>query len=105
METIDIGGPNNFYAANSMKAPDGRWLLWGMNLGGGAPGHHWATHLSLPRVLTLRPDGLLGQEPPVELQKLRRAHWGDKNKVLNGEYVIGVQRAIRLKSSLRSRDR
>ena len=56
-KALDIGGPNNFYAANSMKAPDGRWLLWGMNLGGGAPGHHWATHLSLPRVLTLRPDG------------------------------------------------
>ncbi len=81
---IDIGGPNNFYASQCMQAPDGRWLLWAMNMGGGAPGHHWSTNLSLPRVLTLRPDGLLGQEPPVELRRLRRTHWGERNKALDG---------------------
>ncbi len=37
-KSIDIGGPNNFYASNALKTPDGRWLLWGMNLGGGALG-------------------------------------------------------------------
>ena len=37
-KSIDMGGPNNFYASNALKAPDGRWLLWGMNLGGGSPG-------------------------------------------------------------------
>lgn len=88
---IDIGGPNNFYANQCMKTPDGRYLLWGMNIGGGSPGHDWSTHLSLPRVITLRPDGLLGQEPPVELEKLRRAHWGKKNKELNGEYKLDVK--------------
>jgi beta-fructofuranosidase len=90
-KSIDIGGPNNFYASNCMKAPDGRWLLWGMNLGGGSPGHHWTTNLSLPRVLTLRPDGLLGQDPPIELQGLRRAHWGERDKALNGEYLVDVK--------------
>jgi sucrose-6-phosphate hydrolase SacC (GH32 family) len=88
---IDIGGPNNFYASQAQKTPDGRWLLWGMNLGGGSPGHDWVTSLCLPRVVTLRPDGLLGQEPPVELQKLRRAHWGEKNKTLDGELLLGVK--------------
>ncbi len=89
-KSIDIGGPNNFYASNALKTPDGRWLLWGMNLGGGSPGHHWSTNLSLPRVITLRPDGLLGQEPPVELQQLRRAHWGQKDTELKGNHLLGV---------------
>ena len=90
-KSLDIGGPNNFYASNAMKAPDGRWLLWGMNLGGGSPGHHWTTKLSLPRVITLRPDGLLGQEPPVELQALRGAHWGERNQAIKGERLLGVK--------------
>lgn len=88
---MDMGGPNNFYATQALKTPDGRWLLWGMNLGGGSPGHDWTTHLSLPRVLTLRSDGLLGQEPPAELQKLRRAHWGETDKALEGEHPLGVK--------------
>jgi sucrose-6-phosphate hydrolase SacC (GH32 family) len=90
-KSIDVGGPNNFYASQAQKTPDGRWLLWGMNQGGGSPGHDWVTSLSLPRVLTLRPDGLLGQEPPVELQKLRRAHWGEKDRALDGEHLLGVR--------------
>jgi len=88
---VDFGGPLNFYANHPLKTPDGRWLLWSMNLGGGAPGHHWDTHLSLPRVLTLRQDGRLGQQPPVELRQLRRAHWGRKDIALEGEYSLGVK--------------
>lgn len=90
-KSIDIGGPNNFYASQCLKAPDGRYLLWGMNLGGGSPGRHWVTNLSLPRVITVRPDGLLGQEPPVELQELRRGHWGETDRVIEGEYRLGVK--------------
>ena len=85
---MDIAHPNDFYAALSMKAPDGRWITWGMNIGGSTQGHHWATHLSLPRVLDVRPDGLLSQEPIVELQGLRRKHWGAKNINLEGDYVL-----------------
>jgi beta-fructofuranosidase len=88
---LDIGGPDNFYATQVLKTPDGRWLLWGMNLGGGSVGHDWTTNLSLPRVLTLHPNGLLGQEPPAELQQLRRAHWSDTDKTLTGDYPLGVQ--------------
>ncbi len=88
---IDMGGPNNFYATQVLETPDGRWLLWGMNLGGGSPGHDWATHLSLPRVVTPRPDGLLGQEPPVELQQLRRAHWGESDEPLARDHPLGAR--------------
>lgn len=90
-KSIDIGGPNNFYASNSMRTSDGRWLLWGMNLGGGSPGHHWTTNLSLPRVVRVRPDGRLGQEPPVELQQLRRAHWGAVDQPLVEECQLGIE--------------
>ncbi len=87
---LDMGSPNHFCATQCMQAPDGRWLLWGMNQGGSSEGHHWSTNLSLPRVITLRPDGLLGQEPPEELQKLRRAHWGAAEQALDGEYRLGI---------------
>ena len=40
-----------------------------------APIEWWNNIYSLPRVLTLRPDGTLGQEPVEELQTLRRKHW------------------------------
>ena len=48
--------------------------------GGGEPRFYhpieWWKHMySLPRVVTLRPDGTLGQEPVEELQTLRRKHW------------------------------
>ena len=87
---MDIAHPNDFYAALSMKAPDGCWIMWGMNIGGSIQGHHWANHLSLPRVLDIRHDGLLSQEPIAELQGLRRKHWGIKNTDLMGDYVLNA---------------
>ena len=90
-KAIDIGGPNNFYASQCLKTPDGRYWLWGMCIGGGSAGHHWTTHLTLPRGISLRPDGLLGQEPPVELQALRRSHWGQKDTELKGNQQLGVK--------------
>jgi len=84
---LDVGHPNDFYATTSMKTPDGRWLNWGMNIGGSTQGD-WSTHLSLPRVLSVRPDGLLSQEPIVEMEALRRNHWGAVDIALNGNYVL-----------------
>jgi len=84
---LDIGNPNDFYAALSMKAPDGDWLTWAMNIGGGTTGD-WSTHLSLPRLLNIRSDGLLSQEPIEELQALRREHWSAANIKLNGNYIL-----------------
>jgi beta-fructofuranosidase len=84
---LDNGNPNDFYAALSMKTPYGAWLTWGINIGGGTQGD-WSTHLSIPRVLNVRSDGLLSQEPPSELQALRRGHWGACDIKLNGSYNL-----------------
>lgn len=90
-KAVDFGGPNNFYAGHNHRTPDGRYWLWGMVIGGGSPGHDWVTHLTLPRVISLRPDGLLGQEPPVELQGLRRSHWSETNLNLVGNHLLGIK--------------
>ncbi len=65
----------SFYAAKSFEDPHGRRILWGWlrearevqaQLAAG-----WSGVMSLPRVLTMLPDGSLGQEPAEELQRLR----------------------------------
>ena len=88
---LDIGSPNDFYATQCLKTPDGRYLLWSMIIGGGSTGHNWSGKLSLPRVITLRSDGLLGQEPAPELNKLRRAHWGETNLDLTGGHTLAIK--------------
>ena len=90
---LDIGSPNDFYATQCLKTPDGRYLLWSMIIGGGSPGHNWSGKLSLPRVITVRPDGLLSQAPAPELKQLRRAHWGKTNLDLAGEHTLAIKSA------------
>ncbi|NIA12544.1 MAG: hypothetical protein GWP08_00590 [Nitrospiraceae bacterium] len=67
------GGP--YYAPNCMEAPDGRRVMWGWVRNGGIEEYPWCGMLTLPRVLTLRPDGRLGMEPASELAKLRGRHY------------------------------
>ena len=43
------------------------------------------SHLSLPRILTMRPDGKIAQNPPPELKKLRRGHEGSPEFRLNNK--------------------
>jgi beta-fructofuranosidase len=62
-------GPN-FYAPNTMLVPDGRRLVWGW-VNGFAGGHGWNGCLSLPRQLSIAPDGRLQQIPVPQLEKLR----------------------------------
>jgi beta-fructofuranosidase len=66
-----------------MRDESGRTLLWGWvrearslpaGQGGGALQAGWAGILTLPRVLSLRADGLLGVEPAPEVALLRREH-------------------------------
>ncbi|CAM4510569.1 MAG: sucrose-6-phosphate hydrolase [Paenibacillus macerans] len=73
-EELDRGF--DFYAAQTMQAPDGRRLLVGWM---GLPdvdyptdANGWSGCLTLPRQLTLR-DGKLIQQPVPELAKLRKA--------------------------------
>jgi beta-fructofuranosidase len=65
---LDEGG--HYYAPNSMAGPRGRRVMWGW-VNGFQPNHGWNGCLTLPRVLSIGPDGLLEQRPVLELRKLR----------------------------------
>ena len=67
---------SSFYAPNTMLVPDGRRIVWGW-VKGFPGGRGWNGCLSLPRLLSLSPDGHLRQEPAPQLSKLRgeRAGW------------------------------
>jgi sucrose-6-phosphate hydrolase SacC (GH32 family) len=60
----------DYYAPNCLEDGKGRRVLWGW-VQGFKGGRGWNGCLTLPRVLSLRPDGRLGQEPAAELEKLR----------------------------------
>uniref|UniRef100_UPI00069E9F5E glycoside hydrolase family 32 protein n=1 Tax=Streptomyces sp. SBT349 TaxID=1580539 RepID=UPI00069E9F5E len=67
-------GPD-FYAPALLHAPDGRWLLWGWSWEArderAAKEAGWAGVLTLPREITLTPDGRTRQTPARELEGLR----------------------------------
>ncbi len=75
--TVDWGG--HFYAPQSFWDDQRRRILFGWLWEGrsseACQAAGWAGVMSLPRVLSLRPDGTLGQEPAPELQVLRGRHW------------------------------
>jgi beta-fructofuranosidase len=62
-------GPN-FYAPNTMLISNGCRLVWGW-VNGFPGGRGWNGCLSLPRRLSLSPEGQLRQEPAPQLSKLR----------------------------------
>jgi len=62
-------GPN-FYAPNTMLLSNGDRLVWGW-VNGFPSGHGWNGCLSLPRRLSLYPEGQLRQAPAPQLSKLR----------------------------------
>jgi beta-fructofuranosidase len=76
-EVLDAGG--HYYAPQSMRDTQGRRLIWGWVWEGRdepaqlAAG--WAGVMSLPRVLTLLPNGQVGSAPAPELEALREQHW------------------------------
>jgi beta-fructofuranosidase len=81
MRRFDLGP--DYYAPSAMGDAAGRRLVWGWSWEARrrrlqkATG--WAGMMSLPRVLTLRPDGLLGVAPVPELAILRRGHYSRTN--------------------------
>ncbi len=72
-----VNHPNNdhghFIVCTSTLDDKGRRIVTGLAPGG----------MSLPRVLSLRPDGRLAQSPLPELKQLRREHYGASNLVLS----------------------
>jgi len=84
LRRFDLGP--DYYAPSTLRDDAGRRLVWGWSwearrrLLQKAAG--WAGMLSMPRMLTLRPDGLLGVAPVPELAILRRAHARHTNLAL-----------------------
>jgi len=77
LHRLDFGP--SFYAPQSMRDGQGRRLQWGwLREGRDLPTQEavdWAGAMSLPRVLTLRPDNTLGVAVAPELQALRDEHY------------------------------
>jgi beta-fructofuranosidase len=75
---VDAGG--HFYAPQSMRDTQGRRLIWGWLWEGRDESAQlvagWAGVMSLPRVLALLPDGMVGFAPAPELESLRERHRG-----------------------------
>ncbi len=73
---FDLGA--DYYAPSTMLDPQGRRLAWGWTKEGrnqkALTAAGWAGALSIPRLLTLRPDRSLGIEPLPELAALRGRH-------------------------------
>jgi len=74
---IDSGG--YFYAPQTLLDDQGRRIMWGWIKEGRSDEAQqaggWAGVMSLPRILSLRPGGLLGIEPAPELRALRGKHY------------------------------
>ena len=74
---LDYG---DFYAPQSLQAPDGRILTWGWLPEARGPAEQWdagwSGTLSVPRVLDVNPDGTLRQRPAREIRSLRGPHVG-----------------------------
>jgi beta-fructofuranosidase len=60
----------NFYASNTLYAPDGRCILLGW-VRGFSKNRGWNGCLALPRVLTIGADGHPRQQPVTEIEQLR----------------------------------
>lgn len=74
-DRIDIC-PRGISASASFWDGNGRRILWTWvrDPGRGRTGNRgWSGCMGLPRVLTMRPDGRLGQEPVPEIGRLREA--------------------------------
>jgi beta-fructofuranosidase len=83
------GSQRRFYAAKTMLDARGRRVMLGWiteaRSGEAQKAAGWASVLSLPRVLSLRPDGTLGQEPLAELAELRGRHTRVENVVTSAD--------------------
>ncbi len=76
--TVDDGG--HYYAPQTLLDAQGRRIMFGWVWEGRSQEAQvaagWAGVMSLPRVLSLLPDGALGAEPAAEVMALRGEHVG-----------------------------
>jgi beta-fructofuranosidase len=93
------------YAPALLRAPGGRWLLWGWSVEAReeawAVTDGWAGVLTLPREISVGGDGTLRQQPPTELLDLRGEHAVHTEGVTDGPVDLGsVGRAFDLTARL-----
>jgi beta-fructofuranosidase len=67
---LDAG---NDYASNISTDPGGRTILWLWGRTDNPPSKGWNSVMTLPRILSIGPDGFLRQRPAPEFEKLRGA--------------------------------
>lgn len=83
-----------FYAPQALVDDTGRTLMWGWLSEGrtreGQIAAGWSGAMSLPRVVTLRDDGLLGYAPAPELEALRGARHHVGELTVGGLHVLDV---------------
>jgi beta-fructofuranosidase len=90
---LDFGA--SFYAPQSLRDAQGRRLMWGwLREGRDVQVQRtagWSGVMSLPRVLTMRADGMLSVEPAPELTTLRGKHtrWTDIDLASTSSNVLG----------------
>jgi beta-fructofuranosidase len=84
----------NYYAPNCMVDGKGRRVLWGWVKDFPA-GRGWNGCLTLPRILTLAPDGQLVQQPAPELHSLRETGGRGSSRAAEGDSA-GVPRKWRV---------
>ena len=96
-----------FYAPNSLRDPNGRWLMWGWIREARPRDQYaaagWASCLTLPREISLDATGGLVVKPAVELQQLRTAvlYQGDAALHDNSRGSLDGIHGDRLEISLR----
>jgi beta-fructofuranosidase len=104
VEVLDAGG--HYYAPQSMRDIQGRRLIWGWVWEGRdepaqlAAG--WAGVMSLPRMLTLLPNGMLGSAPAPELESLREHHqgWRDLQLIATAAHILSEVQGTTLEISV-----
>lgn len=66
--------PGNAYASNISRDDAGRTILWLWGRTETPLSEGWNGVMTLPRILSIAPDGFLRQQPAAEFQKLRGEH-------------------------------
>jgi len=91
--TLDFGG--YCYAPKTFRDKNGRRLLWGWSWEGRSDAAQhaagWAGVMTLPRVLTLAPDGTLRYDVAREVLSLRDAHREGGHFTVDGMHPLDVQ--------------
>ncbi|MFC4542300.1 GH32 C-terminal domain-containing protein [Halosolutus amylolyticus] len=100
----------SFYAPQSLRDDEGRWLTWGWvkeeRNASAQWDAGWSGTLSLPRHVDLDADGRLRQRPAPELTALREAHvHGETTRLVDDQRSLPVSgHALELRAEIRLDD-